>query len=351
MKVAMFYGGKDIRVEEAPDPVPGPGQVLVQVKGAGICGSNLHGYRSGSFRPGRTYPSSTGHELSGIVAGLGTGVSKVKVGDRVGIEPRHLIGCGECRWCRRGHYEACPTRGQVDGVRIGSKGFAELDVVPEDNCYILPEELSLDAASILDVYGCAVHAIHRVPCKPSYSVAVVGTGAIGLSCAEAYKAVGAKQVIVVGRRDAILAQAKEIVADEVINSAKVDPVEALMELTDGEGANVVIEAVGGMAPTFESDLHMVARDGTLGIIGSFREPQLLNSREGMSRQLQIAWINSYGAWEGVPEFKIAMDYMVSGRFNPLKLITHRFPLDEVKAGFEAAVNKAESGAIKVIITP
>jgi threonine dehydrogenase-like Zn-dependent dehydrogenase len=350
MKTAMFYGGKDIRVEEVPDPVPAPGQALIRIKAAGICGSNLHGYRSGP-RPGRPHPGNPGHELAGVVAALGPGVTKVKVGDRVGVEPRHLIGCGECRWCRRGHYEACPTRGLVDGVRRGSHGFAELDVAPEDNCYVLPDELSFDAAGILDVYGCAVHAIHRVPAKPSHTVVVVGTGAIGLSCAEAFRAVGVKQVIVVGRRDAILAQAKEIVADEVINSVKVDPVEALMDLTGGEGANTVIEAVGGLADTFANDVRMVARDGTLGIIGSFREPQLLDSREGMRKQIQITWINSYGMWEGVPEYKIAMDMMVDGRFKPLKLITHRFPLDEISAGFEAAANKAASGAIKVIITP
>ena len=119
VKTAMFYGGKDIRVEEVRDPIPGPGQALIRIKAAGICGSNLHGYRSGP-RPGRTGPGNPGHELAGVVAALGSGVTKVKVGDRVGIEPRHLIGCGECRWCRRGHNEACPTRGQVDGIRRGS---------------------------------------------------------------------------------------------------------------------------------------------------------------------------------------------------------------------------------------
>ncbi|MEA3345919.1 MAG: alcohol dehydrogenase catalytic domain-containing protein [Chloroflexota bacterium] len=351
MKAAMFYGGKDIRVEEVPDPTPNPGEVLIEVKAAGICGSDLHGYRERLERPWFPYPHTAGHELDGVVAALGPGVSKLKVGDRVGIEPLHLIGCGECRWCREGHYEACPKRGMVDGVRRHSSGFAELDVAPEENCYPLPDELSIEAASILDVYSCAVHAVHRVPVKHNYSVVVVGTGPIGLSVAEAYKALGARQVIVVGRRDAILAQAQEIVADEVINNTKVDPVEAVKELTDGEGANVVIEAVGGRAPTFADDVHMVAPNGTLGVIGSFTEPQTLDAREAMGKQIQITWINSYGAWEGVPEFQIAMDMMTSGQFHPLKLITHRFPLDEVAEGFDAAANKAESGAIKVIILP
>jgi len=239
----------------------------------------------------------------------------------------------------------------VKGVRRHSSGFAQLDVAPEGNCYPLPEALSIEAASILDVYACAVHAVHRVPVRPSYTVVVIGTGPIGLSAAETYKALGARQVIVCGRRDAILARAKEIVADEVINSAKVDPLEAVKELTDGEGANVVIEAVGGRAPTFESALRMVAPNGTLGIMGMYTVPQTLDCREAYGKQMQITWINSYGAWDGVPEFRIAMDMMLSGKFHPLQIISHRFPLEEIADGFAAADGKRESGAIKVVVVP
>ena len=350
MKAAMFYGGNDIRVEVVPDPVPGPGEVLVEIKAAGICGSDLHGYRSGP-RPGRTYPSMSGHELAGVVAALGPDVSTLKVGDRVSVEPLHLIGCGECRWCRQGHYEACPVRGRTTGERVGSHGFAELDVAPEKNCYLLPDEITMEAASILDVYACAIHVAHRVPVKPSYNVVVVGAGAIGLSAAEAYKSLGARQVIVVDVADHALAKAKELGIDEVVNPAEVDVVEAVQDLTGGEGADIVIEAVGGRAPTFENDIHMVARTGTLGIIGMYTVPQTLNSQEAMSKQMQITWINSYGAWEGVTEFQIALDMMVAGRLNPQNIITHRFSLDDIGAGFEAAVNKGESKAIKVLVVP
>jgi 2-desacetyl-2-hydroxyethyl bacteriochlorophyllide A dehydrogenase len=347
----MFYGGKDIRIEQVPDPVPAAGEVLIEVKSAGICGSDLHGYRVRSERPWFPYPFMTGHELAGVVADLGPEAGDLKVGDRVGIEPLHLIGCGTCRWCRQGHYESCPTRGTVDGVRRHSSGFAELDVAPEDNCYLLPDELSLESASILDVYACAVHVVHRVPPKPSHNVVVVGAGAIGLSAAEAYRALGVRQVIVVDIVDHALSRAKEIAADEVINSMQVDPVEAVRDLTAGEGADIVIEAVGGRAPTFANDVHMVARNGTLGIIGMYSVPQTLDSQEAMAKQMQITWINSYAAWEGVPEFEIALDMMLAGRFQPDKLITHRFPLDETAAGFAAAVDKSESGAIKVLIIP
>ena len=351
MKAAMFYGGKDIRVEEVSDPLLGPGEALIEVKAAGICGSDLHGYRVRPQQPPFPYPHTSGHELAGVIAALGPGVMDLKVGDRVGIEPLHLIGCGKCRWCREGHCEACSTRGTVNGVLRHSSGFAELDVAPEGNCYPLPDDLSTEAASILDVYACAVHAVHRVPVRPSDTVAVVGTGPIGLSVAEAYRALGARQVIVCGRREAILAKAKEIVADQVINSAQVDAVEAVKELTHGEGANVVIEAVGGRASTFANALRMVARNGTLGIMGMYTVPQALDCQEAYRKQMQITWINSYSTWDGVSEFKIAMEMMISGKFRPLQIITHRFPLDEIAAAFAAADNKRESGAIKVLVIP
>jgi threonine dehydrogenase-like Zn-dependent dehydrogenase len=238
-----------------------------------------------------------------------------------------------------------------EGVRRHSSGFSEMDIAPESNVYHLPDDLSLDAAGILDVYACAVHVSHRVPVFPSYNVVVVGAGPIGLSTAEAYRALGARQVIVVDIVDDALEVAKNVAADQVVNSAQVDPVEAVKDLTNGEGADIVIEAVGGRAPTFANDVHMVARNGTLGIIGMYTVPQTLDSAEAMRKQMQITWINSYGAWKGVPEFKIALDMMVSGRFHPLDIITHRFPLDEIGDAFYAAANKNESGAIKVLVVP
>src|SRR5919197_3212662 len=102
MKAALFYGGPDIRVEELPVPAPGPGEVLVRVGAAGICGSDLHRYRQPA--PTATVPTRAGHELAGEVAALGPGVAGLAVGQRVGVEPLHLLGCGACPQCRRGEY-------------------------------------------------------------------------------------------------------------------------------------------------------------------------------------------------------------------------------------------------------
>jgi 2-desacetyl-2-hydroxyethyl bacteriochlorophyllide A dehydrogenase len=352
MKAAVFYGGKDIRVEEVPTPAPGRGEALIRITAAGICGSDLHDYRQKSEKPWIPYPHTSGHELTGVVTGLGPGVTKVKLGQRVGVEPLHLIGCGKCRWCLQGHYHACASRGRnPDGSVRHSSGFAEYDVAPEDNLYVLPDSVSTEAAAILDVYACAVHSIHRIHAYPSYNVVVIGPGPIGISIAEAYRALGARQVIMVGTSDYSLQLAKSFACDQTINSAKVDPVTLVREMTSGEGADVVIEAVGGHSSTFASSIAMLANQGTLGIIGMYQELQSLDTALAMQKEIQISWINSYAAWNGVREFQITLDWIVSGRFQPDKIITHKVPLDKIGQGFAMVTNRKESHAVKVLVLP
>ena len=350
MKAALFYGGHDIRVETLPDPEPGPGEVLIRVAAAGVCGSDLHGYRRGTTTP-VVQPDTGGHELAGVIAAVGPGISRFQIGDRVGVEPLHLIGCGQCRWCRQGHNEACPERGQAGGRRRHSGGFAELDVAPEANCYPIPDDLSLAAASILDVYSCAVHAAHRVPAWPTDTVAVIGTGPIGLATIEVYRAAGARRIIACGRREAALRAAADLGAHETVDASQVDPIAGVRDLTEGQGADVVIEAVGGSGDTFSQAVQMLAPNGRLGVLGMFPGLQTLDTRQAMARQIQIAWINSYGLWRGVPEFGIALDMASAGRLHPESMITHRYPLADIQAGFAAADDKAASGATKVIIEP
>ncbi len=350
MKAAMFYGGPDIRVEDIPDPVPGNGEVLIKVAAAGICGSDLHAYRNEAHYT-RSYPHTSGHELAGEVIALGAGVRRAKKGDRVVVEPLHLAGCGACRWCCDGHPEVCPERGVFHGMRRSSSGFAELDVAPEHMCHPIPDELSFEEASILDVYACVVHVLKRVPAEPVHRVVVVGAGPMGLATAEAYKAVGVRKVIVVDVLEHSLAKAQTLGVDAVVNAADGGTVDAVLAMTGGEGADVVIDAVGGRAPTFADDVRMLARNGRLGVLGIFTVPQSIDSAEAMRKQIQVTWINSYGTWGGIPAMRIAMDMARSGRFRPSQLITHRVTLDNISQGFAIAVDRVGSQAIKVIVVP
>jgi 2-desacetyl-2-hydroxyethyl bacteriochlorophyllide A dehydrogenase len=349
MKAALFYGGRDIRVETLPDPQPGPCEVLVRVRAAGICGSDLHGYR----RPapeGAPRGRENGHELAGVVAALGPGVTGLSTGQRVGIEPEHLIGCGACQECRRGDSHLCATRGQRDGARLGSHGFSEYDVCLAQNVHPLPDSVSEDAASILDCYACAVHALHRTPVTPDSTALVIGTGAIGMTLGQVLRAAGAKQVIMAGTRRAPLQLARNAgAADLGIALSEGDPQSALLDLTAGRGADVVYETVGGDAPTLEQAVSGAARGGSVCIMGIFGAPQPLDTAVAYRKELTITWSNSYSTWHGRSEYQIALDLLAAGRVRAEPLLTHHFPLERIAEAFAAADDKRASGAVKVLV--
>jgi threonine dehydrogenase-like Zn-dependent dehydrogenase len=354
MRAALFYGGRDIRVEEVPTPTPGPGEVLIDVGAAGICGSDLHPYRGANPWGGATTGARrTGHELAGIVAGLGEGVTGLRIGQRVGVEPMHLVGCGRCRQCRRGDYHVCPTRGIRNGERHGSAGFSEYDLAIAPNVFPLPDGVSLEVASMLDVYACGVHAINRIPLRAMEHVCVLGTGPIGMTMGQVARAAGARQVIMVGRRDELLDLAVSVgAADAVVNNAAVGSVaEAIAELTDGEGCDAVFESVGGTADTLAQAVDAAAYGGAIGIIGAFWGDVAVAYRAANRKEIDLRWCNSYATWRGVREYQIALDLVASGRVQADPLVTHRFPLGEIAAAFQAADDKKSSGAVKVVIQP
>ena len=349
METALFYGGKDIRVERWDDPVPGPGEVLVHVDAAGICGSDLHGYRGESpWR--RSMPYQDGHELAGTVAAVGPGVAGLPVGQPIGIEPEHLVGCGHCVACRRGDTHLCPARGQRHGEVHRSHGFAEYDVCIAEQVHPLPETVSVDAAAILDCYACGVHALRRARVNPHQTVAVIGTGAIGMTTGQVARASGAATVLMVGTRPeplnvAIAAGA----ADEVISSSEADPVEGVREWSGG--ADVVFETVGGTAPTLEQAVSMARPGGVICAMGVFTQPPVFEVRSAYSKELTMLWSNSYSSWGGVSEYEIALRMLAKGRVDPTPLITHHYRLAEIATAFAAAADKPTSGAIKVLVHP
>jgi threonine dehydrogenase-like Zn-dependent dehydrogenase len=349
MKAALFYGGPDIRVRSVPTPTPGPGQALVRVLAAGVCGSDLHGYRDRESKPEQPYLK--GHELAGEIAELGPGIEGLAVGQRVGVEPGHLVSCGRCRWCRRGDTQLCAELGVFGGERFHSTGFAEYSLEAASNCYPLPENVSIEEAAILDVYAVAVHAVHRVQVYPTDAVVVLGTGAIGLATAQVARVAGAGSVLVVGRRDAPLDVARQLGCDGTVNAAQEDVAGSVRALTGGRGADVVYEAVGGTADTLAQAIACAARGGRIGVIGAFGEPQAVDTRLCMRKELALKWVWSYGLWTGIPEYQVALDLLAGGRIEAAPLITHRFPLARIRKAFAAADDKRGSGAIKVLVLP
>ncbi len=351
MKTALFYGGKDIRVVDMPTPEPGPGEAVIRVRSSGVCGSDLHNYRGN--RPSRfKVPWQQGHELAGEVVRVGAGVSGLKPGQRVAIEGEHLVGCGKCRHCRAGQNHLCPDAGLKGGEPHGSHGYSQFDVCIAANCHPIPDSVSFDAAALIDCYACAVHALNRTPLTPGDTIAVIGAGAIALTFGQVAKAYGAGRVIMVGTRQQPLdvARASGAADDTVVTSGQ-DPVKVVMDLTGGQGADMVAETVGGNAQVLDQCIQMARRGGSLVVLGVFTAPQTIDALLAMRRELTVRWSNSLSTWQGVSEYGAALKLLAAGKLNAGPIVTHHFPLDKITDAFAAADDKRGSGAIRVMVHP
>ena len=336
----MVYGPKNLRVEEVEDIIEiGEGEVLVRNKVAGVCGSDLHYHRRDSEES--TGRRAGGHEFGGVVAAVGEGVENVKAGDRVGVEP--LVGCGNCRFCAAGDYHICK------GLRHLSGGFGEYAKAPKDKVFKLPDSVSYEAAALLDCVAVGVHAVQRFQPQMTDTAVVLGDAAIGLSTMQVAKANGARKVGIVGHHDSSLEIARKVGADFTINNNNEDAPEMVMKVTDGMGADVVYESVGGTATTLTDAVNIVRPGGTIVVIGIFAQQPELSFRQLMRNEVDLLFSWSYAMWNGIPEFQIAVDLLASGKVDAETIITHKFQLDEINDAFLAALNKYESGATKVVV--
>jgi len=345
MEAALFYGGKDIRVESVPDPIPEPEQVLVEVQATGICGSDLHGYHRvpNTTRP----PRIGGHELTGRIAEVGKATRMYRVGDRVAVEP--TIPCNSCPECLTGNYNLCSKLIHIGGHISG--GFAEYVLAPESNVYELPGQVSFEAGAMAEVYAVAVHALSVTPVQPGDHVAVIGSGPIGLTIAQMAQLSGASSVAVIGKPDAPLRLAKDWINAVPINVDAANPAEAIEAWSQGRGADVVFEAVGGSAQTLQQATEIAGNRGKICMVGGHTAPLELNAGSARKRELTISWSFCYGRRDGKREFQIALDLMGAGKLDPTRLITHRFPLGEIRRAFEVASGRDEHGSVKVLVLP
>lgn len=341
MKAAQFYGGKDIRVETVPDPTPETGQVLVQVEAAGICGSDLHGYHHQPDKP--LSPRIGGHELTGQIVDIGKDVTEHKAGERVAIEP--ISPCNNCPECYNGYYNICGN------LRHAGGGFAEYMVARTSNAYSLPDNVSAEGGALAEVYAVAVHAVNRAMVSPGDRVAIIGSGPVGLTIAQVANVTGATSIAVLGKPDTPIQIAHEAVGAVPINVDRTDAVEAIMDWSNGRGADVVFEAVGGKANTLEQATQIAAKRGRVCMVGGHGAPLTFSERFARSRELTVLWSFCYGRRGGKTEFQIAIDLLASGKLDPTPLITHRFRLDEISQAFAVAAGRDEHGSVKVLVMP
>ena len=249
MKALVYHGNKDIRIESVEDPVPGPGEVKLRMDYCGICATDIEEYLYGpKFLPhempnpitGNSIPIVTGHEITGTVAELGENVESFQPGDRVVLNS--IVTCGECWWCRHGEATPCPNMA-VAGFAVNG-GLAQYMTWPASQAIKLPDHVTSEEAALTEPTSVAHHAVRRGRIEPGQRVGVLGAGTVGMLAMQIAKAKGA-EVFAVDTRQMSLDMAKELGADGTVNVKETDAVQELQELTDGIGADVVIDAAGG----------------------------------------------------------------------------------------------------------
>lgn len=262
MRAVRFHGaGRPVTVEDVERPAPGPGQVLIDVAAAGVCGTELH-FLDGLLPPART-PITLGHEVAGVVAEVGEGVSDVAVGDRVAVHYFHA--CHECARCRAGDDHLCDAPlGFLAFVTDG--GFAESVVVPASAAVRVPDGVDLPTAATLCCSGTtALHAVDVSGIRAGQSAVVYGTGGVGLALVQVLREAGVR-TIAVARNPQRLALARELGADTTVDAATEDVAEAVRAATGGAGADVVFELVG-TKETGAAALASLGKRGTLVYVG------------------------------------------------------------------------------------
>ena len=346
MRVARFHAPEDIRIEDAPEPTPGVGEVKIRVRACSTCGTDVKISRFG--HQNITPPRVMGHEIAGEVVEVGAAVTGWVPGDRVQVIA--AIPCGRCPECLAGRMTICPNQTSM-GYQFDG-GFAEFMVVPSavldvDGLNRVPDGVSYAEASVAEPLACAINAQELVRVEPGNDVVIIGSGPIGCLHVRVARSRGAGRVFLVELSRERLDMAAALVRPDVaICAAEEDPVEAVLKLTDGRGADVVITAAAsGQAQ--EQALQMVARQGRISFFGGLPKDNptiTLDSNLVHYRELMIIGANGSSPSHN----KRALAMIADGSVPVNDLITHRLPLEQVLEGI-GIVSRGE--AIKVTIEP
>ncbi|WP_018758521.1 2,3-butanediol dehydrogenase [Paenibacillus terrigena] len=346
MKALRWHGLKDLRVEHIEEPTALPGKVKIKVEWCGICGSDLHEYTAGPiFIPegaphpitGEKAPIVMGHEFSGQVVEIGEGVSKVKVGDRVVVEP--IYACGTCDACKSGYYNLCSTMGFL-GLAGGGGGFSEYVAAEEYMVHKIPDSISYEQGALVEPSAVALHAVRQSKLKVGDKAVVFGAGPIGLLVIEALKASGAAEIYAVELSPERKQKAIELGAI-VIDPKEYDVVEEIHKRTGG-GADVAYE-VTGVPPVLTQALNSTRIGGELMIVSIFEKEASIKPNNIVMMERSIKGIIGYRN-----VFPAVISLMAQGYFSAEKLVTKRIKLDEVvEEGFEALLR--EKNQVKILV--
>lgn len=356
MRAARFHDGGDVRVEDIDSTPVGETDVRIDIEVCGICGSDLHEYRTGPhFTPEQTHPrtgqrnpTTMGHEFSGTVSEVGAEVSRIAVGDRVTVEPN--IPCDDCLYCEDGKYHLC-TDAVAVGFHTGEGGFAENAVVPEQHVHVLPEEVSLEEGALVEPLAVGLHAVRQSGLSVGDTVGVFGCGPIGLTAISAAEAAGAKRIFASEPNDTRREVAAELGADVGIDPLEEDAVETIKAQTP-DGVDVALE-FAGIGSAFNSAVQSTKRAGTI-TVGSVSDSAIeTNMLDIVSTEREVVGTNCYGfpPQSFRTEFDTIIQSLAAGEIDSDAFVTGRIDLENItEDGFETLLD-AETDHVKVLVEP
>ena len=342
MTAAVLYGKRDVRIEQIPIPRVEAGEVLVRIKAALTCGTDLKVYRQGFHARMIVPPAVFGHELAGVVEEVGEGVESFSPGMRV--VSANSGPCNDCFYCERHLANLCENLQFINGA------YAEFIKIPESivrqNLLILPDTVSFRNAALVEPLACVLRAVEMTGIAEGDTVVVIGMGPIGLMFVQVLKSLGAR-VVALGNRDTQLTMARDMGADHVVDSTYSNVVEQVRRVTGGRrGADVVIEAVGSKE-TWQQAMGMVRRGGTINLFGGCPSGTHIPLD---STLIHYSEITIKANFHHTPRhIREALDAIHRGRFKAQNLITGEEQLTALRSVLERLLNR--NGDLKIAIIP
>ena len=353
MLAVVCHAPYDYRLEELPVPKPDPGEVVIQVQACGICASDIKCYTGAPLfwgdelrQPYVDGPVVAGHEFIGRVVSLGEGAAEkhsLQVDDIAIAE--QIVPCWDCRYCRTGKYWLCQVHHIFGFQKIVQGGMAEYMKFPAQSLvHKVPDRVPPIHAALVEPLSCSIHAVKRAKIEFGDIVVVAGAGTLGLGMIGAARLKNPSQLISIDLVDQRLDIAKDLGADVVLNPMRTDVIAKILEMTDGYGCDVYIEATGHPSAV-EQGLHMIRKAGTFVEFSVMKEPVTVDwTIIGDTKELNI-----HGAHLGPHSYPLAIDYIDRGLIDVSKIATHQFNLSDYKTAFDMV--KKGTDSIKVQLIP
>jgi L-iditol 2-dehydrogenase len=345
MKAIVYYGIKDIRIEQIAVPACGEKEIRIKVDACAVCGTDLKTYYHGN--PRIKAPKVMGHEFTGLIESIGNEVTGFAPGERIVMATS--VACHQCSYCKMGYYNLCDDLRPMGFSYAG--GMAEYVTIPQralDNGHVIkvPDTISAEHAALAEPLSCAVNACENADVKPGDSVVISGAGPLGIMNLCVVRSLGACQIILAEISAARLAQAGQFDCDILVNPAEEDLAARVKQATDGLGADVAIVAAPAAAPQ-EAALDLVRKRGRVCLFASLpAEKSVLNLD---SRKIHYGEIRVVGTSDSTPaHVKKAVELLGGDDFPAAKIASHVLALDDIFKAFELMKSGA---ALRVILKP